>query len=152
MKVVVLAAGEGSRLRPYTENKPKVMLPVLNRPILGYALEALVQCGFEEATVVVGYCQQRVRDHFADGENWGISLSYVEQRQQFLVRPYLQQGVFGSITDSCQGPQEDRDRHRALAIELQGEIITLAGFKFHPGAAVWDQLRNRQRPASRPIY
>jgi len=98
MKAVVLAAGEGSRLRPYTENKPKVMLPVLNRPILDYVLEALVECKVKQATLVVGYRQQRVRDMFADGEDRGISLSYTEQRQQLGTAHALRQ-VAGQIED-----------------------------------------------------
>ncbi|WP_433625125.1 sugar phosphate nucleotidyltransferase [Halomicrococcus sp. NG-SE-24] len=78
---VVLAAGEGARLRPLTRNRPKPMLPATTRPVLSYVLDALVEAGVEEMTLVVGYRRDRVQDHFGD-EHRGASLSYVVQDAQ----------------------------------------------------------------------
>jgi len=60
---VVLAAGEGTRLRPLTKYRPKPLLPAANRPILEYVLDALVDAGVENLHVVVGYQRDRVQDH-----------------------------------------------------------------------------------------
>lgn len=61
---VVLAAGEGRRLRPLTRFRPKPMLPAGTRPILGRVLDALIDAGIDDLHVVVGYRRDRVRNHF----------------------------------------------------------------------------------------
>ncbi len=79
---VVLAAGEGRRLAPLTNTRPKPMVPVANRPILEHVLEALVDAAVDEVVFVVGYQHERIRNHFGDGDDWGVDLSYVEQSPQ----------------------------------------------------------------------
>ena len=61
---VILAAGEGVRLRPLTANRPKPMLPAGTRPILEYVLDALIDTGVTDIHLVVGYQANRVRSHF----------------------------------------------------------------------------------------
>ncbi|WP_101294250.1 sugar phosphate nucleotidyltransferase [Halegenticoccus soli] len=61
---VVLAAGEGTRLRPLTKHRPKPMLPAANRPILEYVFDALIDAGVEDLHLVVGYKRDRVQNHF----------------------------------------------------------------------------------------
>ena len=63
MQAVILAAGEGSRLRPLTRSKPKAMLPVANRPIIDYVIEALLENGIRDIVVVVGYRKDDVIRH-----------------------------------------------------------------------------------------
>lgn len=82
MKAVILAAGEGSRMRPLTYTRPKVMLPIANRPILEHLLLASKQAGIEEFVFIVGYCDQQVLDYFGNGEKWGVRLDYLVQRRQ----------------------------------------------------------------------
>ena len=60
MQAVILAAGEGKRVRPLTRNRPKAMIPVANRPIIEYAIEALLKNGIREIVVVVGYRKEQV--------------------------------------------------------------------------------------------
>jgi glucose-1-phosphate thymidylyltransferase len=60
---VVLAAGEGKRLRPLTRYQPKPMLPVANRPIIEYVIDALLDAGISDIVVVVGYQRRRLQDH-----------------------------------------------------------------------------------------
>lgn len=60
MQAVVLAGGEGSRLRPLTRNRPKALIPVANRPIIEYVIEALAEAGVRDITVVVGYRKEQV--------------------------------------------------------------------------------------------
>jgi bifunctional UDP-N-acetylglucosamine pyrophosphorylase/glucosamine-1-phosphate N-acetyltransferase len=82
MKAVILAAGEGSRMHPLTYTRPKAMLPVANRPILEHLLIQAVQAGVEEFIFIVGYQDELVRRHFGDGQQWGVAIDYVFQRQQ----------------------------------------------------------------------
>ncbi|MCE5337905.1 MAG: NTP transferase domain-containing protein [Methanomicrobiaceae archaeon] len=63
MQAIILAAGEGSRLRPLTRSKPKAMLPVANRPIIEYVIDALLENGIRDIVVVVGYRKEDVIRH-----------------------------------------------------------------------------------------
>ena len=81
MQAVVLAAGEGTRLRPLTEDKPKGMVEVAGKPILTHCFEQLVELGAEELLVVVGYKKQAIINHFED-EFEGVPITYAHQREQ----------------------------------------------------------------------
>ena len=78
---VVLAAGEGTRLRPLTRNRPKPMLPAANRPILEHVLDALVEAGVETLVLVVGYRRDRVQEHFGPTYR-DVPIEYVVQDKQ----------------------------------------------------------------------
>ena len=81
MQAVILAAGEGTRLRPLTYTRPKVMLPIANKPILEHLISELIKVGINEIVLVVGYKDETIRDHF--GKEWnGIKISYSMQRKQ----------------------------------------------------------------------
>ena len=82
MKAVVLAAGEGSRMRPLTYTRPKVMLPLANKPILEHLLLETSRSGIKEFIIVVGYRGEQIRDYFGSGRKWGINIEYVTQRRQ----------------------------------------------------------------------
>ncbi len=82
MQAVVLAAGEGARMGPFTASEPKVMIPVGNRPILGYVVEALASAGVEDIVMVVGYRRERIMSFFQDGKGWGARIAYVVQGKQ----------------------------------------------------------------------
>ncbi|MGA1822241.1 MAG: sugar phosphate nucleotidyltransferase [Thermoplasmatota archaeon] len=91
MKAVVLAAGEGRRLRPLTGSMSKGMLPVANRPILGYVIEALSGCDIREILLVVGYQKEKVMNYFGDGKDFGVDIKYVHQKFQLGTGHALQQ-------------------------------------------------------------
>lgn len=78
---VVLAAGEGTRLRPLTQNRPKPMLPAGNRPILEHVFDALVDAGVERLVTVIGYKRDRVQDYFGPTYR-GVPITYVTQHKQ----------------------------------------------------------------------
>lgn len=82
MKAVVLAAGEGRRLRPLTGSRGKAMLPVGNRPILEYVIGALSSVNIKDIVMVVGYQKEKVMNHFGDGREFGVNISYIEQKFQ----------------------------------------------------------------------
>lgn len=81
-QAVILAAGEGQRLRPFTVNRPKVMLPIADKPILQYVVEALAQNGIRRIVLVVGYKKEQVFDYMGSGKQFGVDLTYVTQEKQ----------------------------------------------------------------------
>ncbi len=82
MKAVILAAGEGVRMHPLTYTRPKVMLPIANKPLLEHMLLVLKDAGINEFIFVVGYRNETIRRYFGDGQRWGVSLEYVTQKRQ----------------------------------------------------------------------
>ncbi len=82
MKAVILAAGEGNRMRPLTYTRPKVMLPIANKPILEHLLLEAKKAGIEEFILVTGYHDEQVRDYFGNGAKWGLNIAYCNQRRQ----------------------------------------------------------------------
>ncbi len=81
-QAVILAAGEGQRLRPFTVTKPKVMLSIAGKPILQYVVEALAQNGIRQIVMVVGYKREQVFDYFGAGEQFGVNIDYITQEKQ----------------------------------------------------------------------
>ncbi len=82
MEAVVLAAGEGLRMRPLTHSMPKVMLRVANRPILEYGIKALAKSGIRDIVMVVGYRRDQIMSYFEDGKKWGVRIRYVVEEKQ----------------------------------------------------------------------
>jgi bifunctional UDP-N-acetylglucosamine pyrophosphorylase/glucosamine-1-phosphate N-acetyltransferase len=82
MQAVILAAGEGTRMRPLTASLPKPMLPVADRPLSAHTADAAVTAGVDELVFVVGYERATVRDYF--GKRYrGVPVSYAAQDEQF---------------------------------------------------------------------
>ena len=81
MDGVILAAGEGTRLRPLTEDKPKGMVEVDDKPILTHCFESLVELGADNLVVVVGYMKEKIIDYYGD-EFQGVPITYTHQREQ----------------------------------------------------------------------
>ncbi len=82
MQAVVLAAGEGRRLRPLTDSKPKVMISVANRPILHHVVSALKRAGITDMIIVVGYRKERIMSYFESGGEMGLNIQYAFQEKQ----------------------------------------------------------------------
>jgi len=82
VQAVILAAGEGSRMRPLTYTRPKVMLPIANKPILEHLLIEAGQAGIREFIFIVGYHDEQVRQYFGSGDKWGVKIDYSTQRKQ----------------------------------------------------------------------
>ena len=79
MKALILAGGEGSRLRPITHTNAKQLIPVANKPILFYALEAIRDAGIREVGIVVGSTAKEIETAVGDGSAWGSSVTYIRQ-------------------------------------------------------------------------
>jgi mannose-1-phosphate guanylyltransferase/phosphomannomutase len=79
MKAVVMAGGEGTRLRPMTANQPKPLLPVVNRPIMEHVLRLLRRHGFTDTVVTVQFLASLIRNYFGDGAELGMDLQYATE-------------------------------------------------------------------------
>ncbi|MBT4893148.1 MAG: NTP transferase domain-containing protein [Gammaproteobacteria bacterium] len=79
--VVLMAGGQGKRLRPMTDTCPKPMLRVGNKPMLEIILEQCAEAGFRKFFISVNYLKQQVIGHFGDGSRWGIEIHYLEEEQ-----------------------------------------------------------------------
>lgn len=82
MECVILAAGEGKRMRPLTASRPKVMLPVAGKPMLEHLISSARDAGIKDFILVVGYKEQDIRDYFGDGARMGVRIRYAVQRKQ----------------------------------------------------------------------
>lgn len=82
MKAVVLVAGKGTRMEPLTSGCPKVMLQVANKPILEHILNSAIEAGVEGFVFITGYLEEQIKEYFGDGSKWGVSIEYVQQKEQ----------------------------------------------------------------------
>ena len=76
MKAIIMAGGDGTRLRPLSANKPKPMVELLDKPVLEYILELLKRHGITEACLTLKYLPQMVTEYFGNGERFGMRLDY----------------------------------------------------------------------------
>ncbi|KWX01362.1 mannose-1-phosphate guanyltransferase [Carbonactinospora thermoautotrophica] len=99
MKAVVMAGGEGTRLRPMTSSMPKPLLPVVNRPIMEHVLRHLKRHGFTETVVTVQFLASLVRNYFGDGEDLGMRLQYANEEMPL--------GTAGSVKNAESALKDD---------------------------------------------
>jgi glucose-1-phosphate thymidylyltransferase len=85
LKGLVLAAGEGSRLRPFTFSRPKHLIPLLGKPMIRYAIDDLVSAGVRDIGVVVGYFGDLIGGALGDGSSFGAKLTYVVQERRLGI-------------------------------------------------------------------
>jgi glucose-1-phosphate thymidylyltransferase len=76
---MILAGGAGTRLRPITHTRAKQLVPIANKPILFYGLEAIADAGIKQVGIVVGDTESEVREAVGDGSDWGLSVTYLRQ-------------------------------------------------------------------------
>lgn len=112
MQAIILAAGEGSRMRPLTTKRPKVMLPVCGKPILEQIVLRAMQAGVESFVFVVGYGADAVKLHFGDGSNFGVGIDYAIQDRQLGT---------GHALLAAEAMAEDR------FVVLNGDVLPDAG-------------------------
>jgi len=124
VKAVVMAGGEGTRLRPMTANQPKPLLPVANKPIMEHVLRLLRRHGFTDTVVTVQFLASMVRNYFGDGEDFGMRLQYAAEEAPL--------GTAGSVKNA-----QDALRDETFLV-VSGDALTdidLSGLvRFHRGS------------------
>src|SRR6059058_6202858 len=101
MKAVVMAGGEGSRLRPLTIRRPKPMVPIAGKPVMEHILNLLKRHGITEVVVTVQYLASNIEDYFGNGSQFGMRMTYsredvplgtagsVKNAEEHLTEPFL---------------------------------------------------------------
>jgi dTDP-glucose pyrophosphorylase len=112
-RAVVMAGGQGARLRPLTENTPKPMLPVGGRPLLEHIVEQLRDIGVRRIHVATHYQADKIMDHFGAGEAFGVEIQYVQEES-----PLGTGGALGLLD----APQEP-------VLVINGDILTQVDFR-----------------------
>ncbi|HEX4868452.1 MAG TPA: mannose-1-phosphate guanyltransferase [Acidimicrobiales bacterium] len=109
MKAVIMAGGEGTRLRPLTSNAPKPMLPLVNEPMMEHIVRLLKQHGFDEIVVTVAFMANHIRTYFGDGSDFGVRMVYATEETPL--------GTAGSVRNAMEQLDE-----RFLVIS--GDVLT----------------------------
>ncbi|WP_294638048.1 NDP-sugar synthase [uncultured Aquabacterium sp.] len=102
-KAMILAAGQGTRIRPLTKGMPKPMIPILGKPVLEYIIEHLARHGVREIMINVAYHHWKIENYFGDGHRWGVEIGYsyegVREHGEIVPRPKGSAGGMRHIQD-----------------------------------------------------
>jgi mannose-1-phosphate guanylyltransferase / phosphomannomutase len=137
MKGVVMAGGEGTRLRPLTSNQPKPMVPVVGKPCMEHIVELLRNHGFEDVIVTVAFLPQAIRSYFGDGDALGVNIEYSVEESPL--------GTAGSVRLAS-------DRLDETFVVISGDALTdvnleqIVDFHRAQGAAVTIGLKSVENP------
>ena len=137
MKAVVMAGGEGSRLRPLTINRPKPMVPLADRPVMGHIIELLKQHGITEVVMTVQYLASTIQDQYGDGSAYGVHIEYSVEETPL--------GTAGSVKNAAHLLQEP-------FIVISGDALTdinlteLIAFHTNKGALATLTLKHVSNP------
>ncbi len=102
-KGMILAAGQGTRVRPLTKDLPKPMIPILGKPVMEYLIEHLARYGITEIMVNVAHNHHKIEQYFGDGHRWGVEIGYayegVMEHGEVLPKPLGSAGGMRRIQD-----------------------------------------------------
>jgi dTDP-glucose pyrophosphorylase len=136
---VILAAGKGSRMYPFSASFPKPLLPVCNKPLLAYHIEAMVALGIREIFIVIGHCGFEIVKALGIGDQLGAKIHYVEQEETIGIahavgklEPYLDRPFLLFLGDIYF--QTDH-LGRMLEAFTQGEVSAVLATKQEPDPA-----------------
>ena len=113
LEAVIMAGGQGARLSPLTDELPKPMLPLGNRPLMERILQQLRDAGITHANVTVHHKSEKITEYFRDGREFGIDISYVTEDSPL--------GTAGAL--GLMGPPQD------TVLVINGDILTQADFR-----------------------
>jgi mannose-1-phosphate guanylyltransferase/phosphomannomutase len=137
MKAVVMAGGEGNRLRPLTSNQPKPMVPVVGKPCMEHILELLREHGMNDVIVTVAFLPQAIRSYFGEGETLGMQIGYSVEESPL--------GTAGSVRLTAKQLDE-------TFLVISGDALcdvdlsALVAFHKEKGAAVTIGLKSVENP------
>lgn len=102
-KGMILAAGQGTRVRPLTNDIPKAMVPILGKPVMEYLIEHLARYGVKEIMVNVAFHHDKIEQYFGNGHRWGVQIGYsyegVREHGDVSPRPMGSAGAMRKIQD-----------------------------------------------------
>ena len=102
-KGMILAAGQGTRVRPLTKDLPKPMIPILGKPVMEYLIEHLARYGITEIMVNVAFNHHKIEQYFGDGHRWGVQIGYayegVREQGEVVPKPFGSAGGMRRIQD-----------------------------------------------------
>lgn len=100
-KAIILVGGEGTRLRPFTYELPKALLPIHGKPMVQHVLDLLKAYGIEEIILSIGYKGEKIKEYFGDGSRFGLNIKYVTEKSPLgtagplrLAKKYLNESFF----------------------------------------------------------
>src|SRR3954447_23812411 len=109
MKAVILAGGEGTRLRPLTSTQPKPMLPIANVPMMEHIVRLLAKHGFDDIVVTVAFLANHIRNYFGDGSDFGVRMRYATEESPL--------GTAGSVRNAM-------DELDETFLVISGDVVT----------------------------
>lgn len=102
-KAMILAAGQGTRVRPLTKGMPKPMVPILGKPVLEYLIEHLARHNVREIMINVAHHHWKIENYFGDGQRWGVEIGYsyegVREHGEIVPKPLGSAGGMRHIQD-----------------------------------------------------
>jgi glucose-1-phosphate thymidylyltransferase len=135
MKALILAGGKGTRLRPITFSMAKQLVPVANKPVLFYGLEAIAEAGIREVGMIVGDTAAEIERAVGDGSRWGVQVTYIPQPEPLglahavlTAEPYLRDEPFlmylgdNLVTSSLQPLVQAFQQRKPNALILLAEV------------------------------
>ncbi|PZM80659.1 MAG: nucleotidyltransferase family protein [Candidatus Melainabacteria bacterium] len=111
--VIILCGGKGERLRPFTEDKPKCMIPVLGNPLLSLQIKLLSLHGFKKMTLCCGYKHELIQDYFGDGSSHSVQINYLIEETPL--------GRGGALKQALKHSSVPKDEP---VLAMNGDIIT----------------------------
>ena len=113
IQAVIMAGGFGTRLRPFTDNMPKPMLPIGGRPLMERTIERLHQAGINRINITTHYLPEKITGYFGNGRKFGVDLNYVAEDQPLGTAGAL--GLVGEVEEPL--------------LVMNGDILTRVDFK-----------------------
>ncbi|MBI5231532.1 MAG: NTP transferase domain-containing protein, partial [Coriobacteriales bacterium] len=142
MKAVIMAGGEGSRLRPITSLLPKPMVPIVNQPVMEHILGLVKHHGIEEVIATLAFMPQVIQDYFGGGDEWGMKISYAIEE--------IPLGTAGSVknAESLLRGEGDDEPFLVISGDALTDIDLTEVVRFHKekGAAVTIALKRVDNP------
>ena len=160
MKGLILAGGKGTRLRPLTYTSAKQLIPIANKPIIFYGIEALAESGIKDVGIVVGETHRDIKAACGDGSKWGIKIEYIQQEAPLglahavkISRNYLGDDKFcmylgdNILRDGVKNIFFEYDKSHANAMILLTRVSNPQQF----GVAEVDRMGNVTRLTEKPL-
>ena len=120
-KGMILAAGQGTRVRPLTRDLPKPMVPILGKPVMEYLIQHLARHGITEIMVNVAYHHHKIEQYFGDGSRWGVQIGYsyegVRDHGDIVPKPLGSAGGMRRIQDHSGKPMDTSMQARMFAVQ-----------------------------------